>query len=129
MTYKTISPSDLGAAIAEQLRLYREEVIEDVNAAGEKAIKKLVRLTKATAPKASGNFSKSITYTAQKLPGAGDKKFTWGAKSPHSRVTHLLVNGHETVNGGRVPGDPFLENALETVLPEYERDIEEAIQK
>ena len=129
MTYKSIDPSELGAAIAELLTLYHEEVIEDVNAAGEKAVKKLVELTKSTAPKDSGDFAKSITYTAKEKRGTGDKEFTWGAKAPHHRITHLLVNGHETVNGGRVPGDPFLENALETVLPEYESDIEEAIKK
>ncbi len=129
MANNTIDPSDLGDAIAELLELYHEEVVEDINAAGEKAAKKLVALTKATAPKDSGKFAKSITYTAKKKRGTGDKEFTWGAKAPHHRITHLLVNGHETVNGGRVPGDPFLENALETVLPEYESDIEEAIKK
>jgi hypothetical protein len=31
------------------------------------------------------------------------------------------------VNGGRVPGDPFLKNALDEVLPDYEKDVEEAL--
>lgn len=127
MTYKSINPSELGSAIAELLAQYHEGVIDGVNAAGKKAVKRLVKLTKSTAPKNSGDFAKSITYTTTENPGIRDKKYTWGAKAPHHRITHLLVNGHETVNGGRVPGDPFLENALETVLPEYESDIKEAI--
>lgn len=125
---KTIRPQDLGKAIAEQLTIYHADKLEKVNAAGEKAAKQLVKLTKATAPKASGDFAKSLTYTTETKTG-GDKAYTWGAKAPHHRVTHLLVHGHPTVNGGRVKGDPFLEKALDTVLPEYESDVEEALKE
>ncbi len=125
---RTIRPQDLGAAIAEQLTIYHADKLEKVNAAGEKAAKNLVKLTKPSAPKASGDFAKSLTYTTETKTG-GDKAYTWGAKAPHHRLTHLLVHGHATANGGRVPGDPFLENALEIVLPEYERDVEEALKE
>lgn len=124
---KSIKPTDLGKALAEQLTLYSEDVIEKVNAAGEKAVKALVKKTKATAPKRSGDYRKSLTSVEKENPATGDKVFTWGAKAPHHRLTHLLVNGHQKQNGGRVPGDPFLENALAEVLPEYEKDVEEAI--
>lgn len=123
----SIKPADLGAAIMEQLGLYHEEVVEEVNAAGEKAAKKLVQITKKTAPKRTGGYRRAITYTAKENAATGDKEFTWGAKAPHHRVTHLLVKGHPTGNGGRTTGDPFLQNALDTVLPEYEKDIEEAL--
>ena len=125
---KTIRPQDLGAAIAEQLTIYHADKLEKVNAAGEKAAKELVKLTKKSAPKKSGDFAKSLTYTTEVKTG-GDKAYTWGAKAPHHRLTHLLVHGHPTVNGGRVPGDPFLENALATVLPEYENDVKEALRE
>lgn len=127
MPKTTIKPSDLGAAIAEQLGLYREELVEEVNAAGERAVKKLVKLTKKTAPERTGAFRRAITYTATENPATGDKTFTWGAKAPHHRLTHLLVKGHPTGNGGRTDGDPFLQNALDTVLPEYEKEVEEAL--
>lgn len=126
---KTIDPSDLGAAIAGQLGLLREEIVEAVNSAGEKAAKKLVNLTKKTAPKRTGNYSKAITYTVEVNASTGDKAFTWGAKGSQGRLTHLLVNGHPTVDGNRVPGDPFLQNAMDEVLPEYEKDVEEALTK
>lgn len=127
MAKKTIKPSDLGAAIAEQLGLYREDVVEAVNAAGERAAKSLVQITKKTAPKRTGAYRKSLTYTAAENTATGDKEFTWGAKGKHGRLTHLLVKGHPTGNGGRTTGDPFLQKALDTVLPEYEKDIQEAL--
>lgn len=121
-----ISPGELASAISEQLSAFCEEKVEALNEAGKRAIRKLVNLTKKNAPIREGNFIKAITYT-EKQNFTGDKEFTWGAKSPESRKTHLLVNGHDTVNGGRVPGDPFLENALAQVLPEYEQDVEEVL--
>lgn len=122
---KTIKPADLGEAIAEQLALYGEEVTEAVDAAGLRAIKKLVKRTRDTAPVRTGGYFKAITYTAVKRPSGS--VYTWGAKAPHYRLTHLLVHGHEKQNGGRVDGDPFLQNALDEVLPEYEAEVEEAL--
>ena len=86
------------------------------------------KLTKKDAPRDEGDFAKAITST-EKVSFTGDKTYTWGAKAPEHRKTHLLVNGHLAVDGTRVPGDPFLENALDTVLPEYEADVEEALKK
>lgn len=123
---KSIKPALLGKVIAEQLALYHEDVVEKVNAVGEKAAKALVKKTKATAPKRTGAFAKAITYKAVEKP-TGDKEFIWGAKAPHHRITHLVVKGHPTSKGDRVPGDPFLENAMAEILPEYEKDVEEVL--
>lgn len=123
---KKIKPSELGEAIAEELTLYRQDVIDGVNAAGEAAVKSLVQKTKATAPKRTGNFRKRITWSA--IPGKnGSKTFVWHVKAPGHRLTHLLVHGHAKKNGGRVPGDPFLHKALDTTLPEFETAVEEAL--
>ena len=124
---KSIKPANLGEAISQELTLYHKDVLEKVNEAGDKAIKALVKKTKATAPKKTGDFRKAITSKEVTNSATGDKKFIWGAKAPHHRLTHLLVHGHAKQNGGRVPGDPFLENALDQVLPEYEKDVEEAL--
>lgn len=127
MAKLTIKSSDLGGAIAQIVNQYHGDVVEAVNAAGDKAIKALVKKTKATAPKRSGDYKKAITYTKE-TKFTGDVEYEWGAKAPHHRLTHLLVHGHAKKDGGRVDGDPFLENALAEVLPEYERDVEEATQ-
>ena len=123
---KSIKPEQLGEAIAQELTLYHENLIEGVNAAGEKAVKDLVKKTKATAPVASGSFKKNIAWKAVDK-GMGHKVHVWHVKAPDHRLTHLLVHGHATRNGGRTKSNPFLKNALDAVLPAYERDVKEAV--
>ncbi len=107
------------------LTIYAEDVTEAVNAAGAEAIKKLVKLTRASAPVRTGGYYKAITSKTIRRPSGN--LYIWGAGSRHGRLTHLLVKGHPTGNGGRTKGDPFLANALEEVLPEYEEKVKEAI--
>lgn len=123
---KKTKAGDLAAAIQSELTVYHKGVTERLNLAGRRAIKKLVKLTRTTAPVgARGSYRKSIT-SQETDAGHGNKRFTWGAKGPDGRLTHLLAKGHATKDGGRTKADPFLEKALDQVLPEYEREAEEA---
>lgn len=122
---KTIKPADIGKAIEQELTVYHKRVVERVNAAGEEAVKDLVKRTKATAPKRTGSFRKNIASKTEETPRGN--KYTWHVKAPDYRLTHLLVHGHAKSNGGRVPGDPFLQNAVDEVLPKYEQAVEEAV--
>lgn len=126
---KNIQAAELGAAIEQELTLYARDVQKDVDAAGKRAMNKLVRRTRATAPVGNrGSYRRNIT--SKKLAsGHGTTKFVWYVKAPDHRLTHLLVHGHATKDGGRTRSDPFLKNALDQVLPEYEREIKEAIEK
>lgn len=123
----SIKPGDLGKAIEQELTMYHESLRDRVNEAGKAAANKLKKLTKATAPVASGSFKKNIAVKEETNAGTGMKKFIWYVRPPDHRITHLLVHGHATRNGGRTKADPFLENALDQVLPEYETEVEEAI--
>ena len=123
---KTIKPTDLGKAISQELTLYHENVVEKVNAAGSSAIKKLVKQTKAGAPVDSGDFKKAIT-SKELTAGNGVKSYVLFARPPKHRIFHLLVHGHVKKDGDRVPGNPFLQNAYDQVIPEYEKDVEEAL--
>ena len=124
-----IRPEDLGAAIQRELTLYHADVMERVNAAGAAAVKDLVKKTRAAAPKRTGSFRKNIASKKTANTATGDETHIWYVKPPYYRITHLLVHGHAKVNGGRVAGDPFLQNALDQVLPEYEKAVEEALKK
>ena len=125
---KRIKPEALGAAIRQELTTYHKGVVERTDDAGRRAIKKLEKLTKASAPVGDrGKFRRSIT--SQEIPGPRGATFVWGAKAPHHRLTHLVVHGHAKVNGGRTKGNTFLKNALDVVLPEYEKDVREAAER
>lgn len=120
----TIRIDQLGDAIEAELKLYHEDVTNRVNAAGEKAIKEMVKKAKASAPVRTGKLKKAITYKALDA-GNGSKTFVLYAKAPTHRIFHLAVHGHATKTGGRAKGNPFLKNAVDAVLPVYEEDIEE----
>ena len=125
---RKVKPDALAAAIQQELEEWRGDVQDRVNDAGRESIEKLVKMTKATAPKKSGKFRRSIT-SEESTNAMGAKTYTWGAKAPSHRVTHLLVHGHANRGGGRTPGNPFLENAISSVLPEYEEAVKEAVEK
>lgn len=125
---KTIKPDKLATEISQNLELYSEEVRERVDNAGRKAMKRLVQITRETAPvgnRKNGKFAASISSKEIKTPKGN--QFLWYVKAPNHRLTHLLVHGHAKVNGGRVAGNPFLSNALSKVLPEYEEEVKEAV--
>ena len=124
---RSVSPEALGAAIAEELNAYHSNVTEAVNKLSAKAARELVKKTKATAPVGyRGSFRSSITSRLSKKRSDG-VTYEWGAAGPDGRLTHLLVHGHATKDGGRTQGHSFLVDAMSEVLPEYERAVEEAI--
>ena len=117
----------LGDVITQDLALYNNQVMQAIQAAGEKAVKDLVDKTKATAPIGHRKkFRRSITSSV-KNKNRRNTTYVWHVKAPDYRLTHLLVHGHATKNGGRTRPDPFLKNAVAEVLPRFEKDVEEAI--
>jgi hypothetical protein len=125
-----INPEDLEATLREGLSIYAKEVQASVDACGKRAMRKLVQRTRETAPvgKRQGqNFAASIASKEEK--GVRGSRFIWFVKAPNYRLTHLLVKGHATKDGGRTKPDPFLANALDEVLPTYEKEIEEELKK
>lgn len=129
---KSIQVGNLPAALSDALSVYASDLISGVNEAGALSIKKLLKLTKANAPVMTGKFRDSIaikTVRAKSSAGYETARYVWYVKPPNYRLTHLLVHGHATRNGGRTKANPFLKNALDVVLPEYERAVEEAVKE
>ena len=129
MSRVTITSDKLAEAISQQLTIYNEDVEEKLREATRESMATLVQKTKATAPVGQrGTFKKSIAGDFKGLKkGLRNIKATWYVKAPDYRLTHLLVHGHATKDGGRTKANPFLQNALDEVLPEYERKVEEAL--
>lgn len=126
---RTVRPDALGAALAEELTIYGEAVTAAVDAASERAARALVERTRTTAPVgARGNYKRHIAY--KELPGKSSRRgktFAWYVKPPDHRLTHLLVHGHATKDGGRTKANPFLRAAVDQVLPAYEQEVEEIV--
>lgn len=129
MSNVTINPEGLAEAIQQELTIYGESVEENIRAATRECMVELVRKTRATAPARSGAFKRHIAGDFRGLK-KGDRKIkaTWYVKAPEHRLTHLLVHGHAKPDGGRTKADPFLQNALDEVLPRYEQAVKEAVQ-
>lgn len=127
---KDIPLTKLGEVIGETLTLYTTAVNDKLYKAGQRAVKELERKTKDTAPFNARayhpHYTEHIASKSEKLR-TGVSVHTWYVKPPCHRLTHLLVHGHETRDGGRTKSDPFLQNALDAVLPNYEKEIEEAL--
>ena len=134
MSRERIHVGELGAAMEQALELYSQGVQDGIIRVTEGSMRDLVKKTKATAPKGKrhGQFKKNITADYQELRRVKTLRgrtirATWYVKAPDYRLTHLIVHGHATKDGGRTRANPFLKNALDSVLPEYEKGIEEAI--
>lgn len=134
MSRERIHVGELGSAMEHALELYAQDVQDGIVRVTEDNMKNLVKKTKATAPtgRRHGQFKKNITADYQELRRVKTLRgrtirATWYVKAPDHRLTHLIVHGHATKDGGRTRANPFLQNALDSVLPEYERGIEEVL--
>ena len=127
--------NDLESQMAQVLTIYSEEINEKLREVTTASMKQLVKETKASAPigRRQGQYKKNITadYSGTKRSARGlrgqNVHATWYVRAPDYRLTHLLVNGHATNNGDRTTPDPFLQNAVDHILPEYERKVEEIL--
>jgi hypothetical protein len=123
----SVKVTGLGDAITQELTMYHQDVTEQVDKISEASIKQLTKLTRATAPVgARGDYRKSIASKLLVKRKTGST-YVWYVKAPNHRLTHLLAHGHATKDGGRTKADPFLQNAVDQVLPEYEAAVERTL--
>ena len=132
-----MADNDLGTQLTQALTIYNEEINDKLREITTESMKKLVKETRATAPRGrranKDSYRRHISgdYTGTKKSARGlkgqDVHAIWYVKAPDYRLTHLLVKGHATKNGGRTNANPFLHNAREKVVTEYEQKVQEAI--
>ena len=121
-----ITIDDLADAIGERLTVYQSETARKILGVTKSTMKRFVKITKQTAPRRTGKFAKAIRSTVEDNGITGSKGI-WYVGGKEYRLTHLIINGHQLRQGGRTKGNPFLENALESVADEYIKGIEEAV--
>ena len=125
---KTIDTDELSDAIAKELSIYGQNVIEGIKNEAKTHIKQLVKDTKATAP--VGNRSKHYrdsikSKKTMEKPRAIE--FTWYVDGSDYRLSHLLEKGHALRDGGRTEGTHFIQNASDPILEDYLKAVEEVI--
>ncbi len=128
---------DVGEQLTRVLTIYSDEVNDKIRALTAETMKDLVKETKATAPRGrrakKDSYSKHISgdYRGTKKSYRGlhgqDIHAIWYVRAPEYRLTHLLVNGHATSKGTRTRSSPFLHNARDRAVAEYEEKLQEAL--
>jgi hypothetical protein len=109
--------------IMRNLRLYEQDVREEVEVSKEEVSKELVsQLKQDPSPKLTGDYRKG--WRAKRV----GNKFIIHNKTDY-QLTHLLENGHAKVGGGRVEGIPHIRPAEQEAIREYLRRIERAIER
>lgn len=133
-----MADNDLGPQLERVLTVYGEAINSKLRAITTETMKQLVKETKATAPRGrrtnkdsyrkhiSGDY-RGTRKTARGLRGQ-DIHAIWYVRAPEYRLTHLLVKGHATSKGTRTRSSPFLHNARERAVAEYEAKVQEALQ-
>ena len=136
-----VKADELSAVLEAQLSKYNQDVNEQLAEAVDQSVTKLVQITRKTAPrgKRNGRFAKNIAAEKSELKKAKSRmhaglhgrvvRATWYVKAPDYRLTHLIVHGHDKKNGGRTRANPFLKNAVDQVIPEYEQAVQEVFKK
>ena len=126
---------ELNTQLERVLTIYSQDINEKLREVTRESMKQLVKETKATAPRGrrKGEYRKHIAADYKSLKGSvrglqgQDISATWYVKAPEYRLTHLLVYGHATKNGGRTTANPFLHNARDKVVQEYEQKVQEVL--
>lgn len=121
-----IQIDQLSQVINRELTLYSKDIAEGVKREAKKSISQLVKETKATAPVGNRSEHYRDNIASRKLEETDQgATYQWYVKGSDYRLSHLLENGHQTRNGGRVEGAGFIGKATVSVLEEYEKAIEE----
>lgn len=120
--------SHLTEAIEAELEGYKTELQKNINNASKEAATEIVKRAKATAPKDRPKYARSLGYSVEENIASGSETYRVGAKGKQGPLTHLLAYGHAARDGGRVPGNPFLKNAVDSVIPDYISEIEKLIE-
>ena len=128
---------DFSTQLNQVLTIYSEDINEKLRVITTEAMKQLVKETKATAPRGrrdkKDSYSKHIsgdyrgTKTSTKGLKGQDVHAIWYVRAPEYRLTHLLIKGHATKSGGRTAANPFLHNARDRVVAEYEQKVQEVL--
>ena len=115
----------LADAIKDTLKEYAEVSVEKVKDAVKEAGKTVKEEIGRTAPRDTGDYSRSWTVKNVKETSSS-LEVSVHSKS-HYQLAHLLEFGHAQRNGGRVNGKVHIASAETKGIEQFEKDIEKAL--
>lgn len=122
-----IDIDSLADEVVSALEEYTEEITEDIKEAVTKAGKHGLKVVKEKSPEDSGDYKKGWKLTTA-YDGLHDRRvILHNHKKP--QLTHLLEEGHDTQDGGRVGGTPHISVAEKEAVDMFEKTVEEILQK
>ena len=122
---------ELEIEIVKELKAYSDEVAEGVKKAVKDVAKETVRTLKATSPrsKMSGPGKYADGWTSKgECESAEDIRMRISNRTK-PQLTHLLENGHATVNGDRVDGRPHIRPAEQAAADKLVGAVKVVIKK
>ena len=125
---KTVGIEALGDAIARELTIYSQEVIDGIKVEAKRYMSQLVKDTKATAPVGNRQKHYRDSIKSKKVSeSAREISYLWYVDGSDYRLSHLLEDGHALRNGGRTEGTHFIEKATDPIIEEYLATVEDII--
>lgn len=122
---------ELEIEIVKELKAYSDEVAEGVKKAVKDVAKETVRTLKATSPrsKMSGPGKYADGWTSKvEFESSEDIRMRVSNRTK-PQLTHLLENGHATVNGDRVDGRPHIRPAEQAAADKLVGAVKVVIKK
>lgn len=129
MADKYVRPSELSVAVLEQLHLYSARVEDELN----KGARKIARETNDIITQHSNFNILSGKYLKSFAIKQNERGYwVWYVKPPNYRLTHLLENGHDIVNGngnviGRARAFPHITYGNEYARKRYQELLERTL--
>ena len=121
-----INIDQIESTLKQVLDGYNDTVVEASKKNAKECMVKLVKETKATAPRRRPKYYKYISSKMTRNDKFG-AEYTWYVKEPEYRLSHLLEYGHAKKNGGRTTAFGFIKKASEPIINAYVKFVEEAI--
>ena len=129
-----IRPDELVETISKTLTDYQKNIVNKaLKTETKKAMAKLVKMTKSTAPVGrrqkhyKDSIKSKINYNADRATGFSYGEL-WYVDGADYRLTHLLEHGHQLRNGKRSRAFKFVEKAYNDVEQDYIKSLTEAIE-
>lgn len=122
---RRVKINGLADAIKDTLKEYSDVSAEKVKTAVKEAGKTVKKEIEMSAPKDTGDYSKS--WAVKNIKESSSSLEVAVHSKNHYQLAHLLEFGHAKRNGGRVSGKVHIVSAEAKGIEQFEADIEKAL--